>query len=63
MLQYDDNVIKCVIEVILAGREPNLGGNNGDIWMVVEPPMDVDVYRKAILLENNRANIDEVSSV
>lgn len=53
MLQYDENVIDCVIEVILVGRELNLG-KHGDISMVVEPSMDVDVDRKAILSERYR---------
>ena len=48
MLQYDENVIDCVIEVILVARELNLG-KHGYILMVVEPSMDVDVDRKAIL--------------
>lgn len=48
MLQYNENVIKCVIEVILVSREP-IPGKHGDIWMVVEPSMDVDVYQKAII--------------
>lgn len=38
----------CAIEAVLVGLEPHLG-ECGDIWMVVEPSKDVEVYRKAML--------------